>query len=474
MDDGNSELLELISVYDWLLLNRIMAQDDYAKQVDYILTNNRLPDAGPGITVSGEVPFVISHLAPGGSAKEAQNQGLMYINDILEQINDFPISSLSSNYVKVLLLGPPNTVIVLLCKENPRRSAAGSYRVALRRKPATQGGETVIIKQNLVIPGLPQQRRAAGPPQPGTDLNRRFDSSERAIRATYDPAHDRWEHTLINVVVQAPFAEGSMRTAHYMIDLTEPEPKGKFVLKLSRDLDRAGQVPLPAPQHLLVDESGASFRRELRTSREHLAGSDAPNHSAACLSSAGRSARWMLSARALSSRVLRALHIVQELGCPDARPRAGSGVKPRIPQPFRGGQAFQKKSRLFFQVPNTGTDGSSPGTPIDRIFRDDTTWQVQQYFDDVRTQMVARTYADEYNSLGPPKRVEFITAYVLQVAAAGAGVQGAVVVYAFPVPANVVMLLAAVTMPPVAITSRTRLLSESGMYMFPAGSKATA
>jgi elongation factor 2 kinase len=28
--------------------------------------------------------------------------------------------------------------------------------------------------------------------------------------------------------------------------------------------------------------------------------------------------------------------------------------------------------------------------------------------------MVARTYADEYNSLGPPKRVEFILAYVLQ------------------------------------------------------------
>ena len=39
---------------------------------------------------------------------------------------------------------------------------------------------------------------------------------------------------------------------------------------------------------------------------------------------------------------------------------------------------------------------------------------MQHYFDDVRMQMVARTYGDEYNSLGPPKRVEFIMAYVLQ------------------------------------------------------------
>ena len=243
MDNANPamELKELISVYDWLLLNGIMVQEDYSKQVDYILSNNRLPDAGPGITFSGEAPFTILHMRADGPAKEAQKQGLIRVNDVLEQVNNVSVAPLSSNYVRVLLLGPPGTKIILQCRENPPRTALGRYRIALRRKLVTQGGDTVLAKPHPALPGL---GRAAAP---AADLNRRFDCAERAIKATYDPTQDSWEHTLINVVLQAPFAEGSMRTAHYMIDLTEPEPKGKFVLKMSRDADGAGQVRWARP-----------------------------------------------------------------------------------------------------------------------------------------------------------------------------------------------------------------------------------
>jgi hypothetical protein len=61
-----------------------MVQEDYAKQVDYVLKSNLLPDAGPGITLSVEAPFVILHVRPDGPAKEAQKQGLMQVNNVLE------------------------------------------------------------------------------------------------------------------------------------------------------------------------------------------------------------------------------------------------------------------------------------------------------------------------------------------------------------------------------------------------------
>jgi hypothetical protein len=222
-----SDFKELISVYDWLLLQGMMVQDDYSKQVDYIMTQRRLPDAGLGITLSGEAPFVILHLRSDGPAKEAQNQGLMLIHDILESINDVPIASFPPSHVRVLLLGPPSTTIILQCAETPRRSPTGSYRVALRRRLIAHGGDTLLAPPANPAPApapapLP---RARAPPRgtpahacpahagaaPGggreCDPERRFDCAERAVKATYDPARDRWDLTLINVAVEAAFAQ---------------------------------------------------------------------------------------------------------------------------------------------------------------------------------------------------------------------------------------------------------------------------
>ena len=106
-----------------------------------------------------------------------------------------------------------------------------------------QGGDTVLANTHpaFLLSRVVKSTGVGIDPSPC----RRFDCAERAIMATFNPILDRWEHTLINIVLQAPFAEGSMQSSHYMIDLTEPESKGKLVLKLSRYPDGAGQVFIP-------------------------------------------------------------------------------------------------------------------------------------------------------------------------------------------------------------------------------------
>ena len=66
--------------------------------------------------------------------------------------------------------------------------------------------------------------------------------SERALKFIYNAATETWDNTLINVIVQDAFAEGSMRTAHYMKDLTEISGEGKYVLKLFKDVSYNSQV----------------------------------------------------------------------------------------------------------------------------------------------------------------------------------------------------------------------------------------
>lgn len=80
------------------------------------------------------------------------------------------------------------------------------------------------------------------------DVCRRFQedlsiaNSERAIKHIYNATTEKWDKILINVIVQDAFAEGSMRTAHYMRDLSELGNQ-KFVLKLSKDAPHDAQVP---------------------------------------------------------------------------------------------------------------------------------------------------------------------------------------------------------------------------------------
>jgi hypothetical protein len=68
--------------------------------------------------------------------------------------------------------------------------------------------------------------------------------SEKAIKHIYNAANETWDKVLINVIVQDAFAEGSMRTAHYMRDLSEMGDQ-TFVLKLSKDRPHDAQVQDP-------------------------------------------------------------------------------------------------------------------------------------------------------------------------------------------------------------------------------------
>jgi hypothetical protein len=141
------------------------------------------------------------------------------------------------------------------------------------------------------------------------DLPDRFEDdlniiqSERALKHIYDAVTDTWDKVLINVIVQDAFAEGSMRTAHYMKDLTELGNQGKFVLKLSKDARDDSQVRFAPPS---TREQDAANPLQLR-----------------------------------------------------------------------------------------------PHGP-------------QSYFEDVRMQMIAKRFADLYNARNPPKRVDFVAAYALE------------------------------------------------------------
>jgi hypothetical protein len=127
--------------------------------------------------------------------------------------------------------------------------------------------------------------------------------SEKAIKHVYNAANEMWDKILINVIVQDAFAEGSMRTAHYMRDLSESGDQ-KFVLKLSKDGPHDAQVMRTCTQISLPSTSTVIYTHEF--------------------------------------------------------------------------------------------------------------YCRQACFEDVRMQMVAKRFADLYNSRGPPKRVDFLAAYVLE------------------------------------------------------------
>jgi hypothetical protein len=61
-----------------------------------------------------------------------------------------------------------------------------------------------------------------------------IDKAEMAIKHQYNPKNNQWARTLINVVVQPqPFAEGNLRKAFHIKDLSVTE--SHYVLKISKD-----------------------------------------------------------------------------------------------------------------------------------------------------------------------------------------------------------------------------------------------
>ena len=72
----------------------------------------------------------------------------------------------------------------------------------------------------------------------GVVYNDCFDmgSAERAVKHHYDAVKKEWFRTLINVVLHPePFAEGAMRSAYHMKDLSVAGDDSRYVLKMSKD-----------------------------------------------------------------------------------------------------------------------------------------------------------------------------------------------------------------------------------------------
>jgi hypothetical protein len=62
------------------------------------------------------------------------------------------------------------------------------------------------------------------------------DKAEQAIKHQYDPRTREWARSLINVVIEPEsFAEGSLRKAYHMKDLSVTGNDSRYVLKMSKD-----------------------------------------------------------------------------------------------------------------------------------------------------------------------------------------------------------------------------------------------
>jgi len=70
-----------------------------------------------------------------------------------------------------------------------------------------------------------------------------IDLAERAVKRQYNPHTKKWSSTLINVVVQLhAFAQGGMRQAFHMQDLSFSGDDKKYVLKLYKDVHEKPQI----------------------------------------------------------------------------------------------------------------------------------------------------------------------------------------------------------------------------------------
>ena len=59
--------------------------------------------------------------------------------------------------------------------------------------------------------------------------------AERATKHEYDPTTKQWRRTMINVVIERkPFAEGAMRAAYHMRDLSTIGQQSMYVAKMAK------------------------------------------------------------------------------------------------------------------------------------------------------------------------------------------------------------------------------------------------
>jgi len=219
-----------------LVREGLVSNESFEQRKKYLEKHGIVPEAGVGMTITEKYPFEVMHLVSGGPAERT---GIIRVGDILHSIDGKQIgSNFTGDQVRAAVIGPVGTQVELKFQEGkPKRSAHGAYIAKLLRAPPSDHGITQVQESDEVsrpLRGCEELR-----------YNDDFDisSAERAIKHQYDPKKKEWARTLINVVVHPEaFAEGAMRQAYHMKDLSVVGADSRYVLKISKELNEATQI----------------------------------------------------------------------------------------------------------------------------------------------------------------------------------------------------------------------------------------
>lgn len=232
-----------IAKWQVLVRDGVMDQAQYENKVRHLQNQQRVGEAGVGMTITECAPYKVLELTPRGPAYKS---GKVMVGDTLIRIGlsdpdrNVNVRSLSGGEVRAAIVGQVGTPVTLYFEENPRRSETGKYGVRLTRAPPDSGGDT-----HLREAGAPAAQRS--PPDPPARPQQRppseFEGAERAIKSLYDPVKKKWEKTLINVIVnKEPFASGAMRHAYHMQDLSMLGADRAYVIKISKNKNEETQT----------------------------------------------------------------------------------------------------------------------------------------------------------------------------------------------------------------------------------------
>ena len=183
--------------------------------------------AGVGMTLTDACPFVVIAMKDSGPAARST---VIRQGDELVSVDGQPIGDdLSGAEVVRRVVGLVGSEVDL----EFRRSAKHMYRTRLVRQKADELSSSPAAESTIMADQGDYSLASAVPIYEDD-----FDSAEPAIKHAYNPRTKEWARTLINVIIQPqPFAEGNLRTAYHMKDLSVLGKDSRYVLKMSKDPD---------------------------------------------------------------------------------------------------------------------------------------------------------------------------------------------------------------------------------------------
>jgi len=182
--------------------------------------------AGVGMTLTDSCPFVVIAMKDGGPAAHSM---VIRQGDELVSVDGEPTGGLMGSEVVRRVVGLVGSEVDL----EFRRSAKHVYRTRLVRQKADERSSSPAA-ESTILADQGDSALASAVPVYEDD----FDSAEPAIKHAYNPRTKEWARTLINVIIQPqPFAEGNLRTAYHMKDLSVLGNDSRYVLKMSKDPD---------------------------------------------------------------------------------------------------------------------------------------------------------------------------------------------------------------------------------------------